>query len=150
MLPATPEAKAFDSDQDCPRHWEDSSWSIRLASKQKSTASIPQAAATSFPREEALRTAGLLAFTGGYLEAYTWIVHHVFANAQSANLVFLRVYVTSGEWERAVLSVWRHVHHIWPRRRRRRIRNGNDTKLQPVMLLVLVILHCGLDAERRP
>jgi len=112
LLPATPEAKAFDSDQDCPRHWEDSSWSIRLASKQKSTASIPQAAATSFPREEALRTAGLLAFTGGYLEAYTWIVHHVFANAQSANLVFLRVYVTSGEWERAVLSVWRHVHHI--------------------------------------
>lgn len=67
--------------------------------------SIPQAAITSFPREEALQIAGLLAFTGGYLEAYTWIVHHVFANAQSANLVFLWVYVTGGEWERAVRYV---------------------------------------------
>jgi uncharacterized membrane protein YoaK (UPF0700 family) len=42
-----------------------------------------------------------LAFIGGYLEAYTWIVHHVFANAQSANLVFLWVYMTKGEWETA-------------------------------------------------
>jgi uncharacterized membrane protein YoaK (UPF0700 family) len=56
--------------------------------------SLQPAAAAPFPRDEALQTAGLLAFAGGYLEAYTWIVHHVFANAQSANLVFLWVYVT--------------------------------------------------------
>jgi uncharacterized membrane protein YoaK (UPF0700 family) len=67
--------------------------------------SVQQAAAASFPREEALQIASLLAFIGGYLEAYTWIVHHVFANAQSANLVFLWVYMTGGEWERAVRYV---------------------------------------------
>jgi uncharacterized membrane protein YoaK (UPF0700 family) len=67
--------------------------------------STQQVAAASFPPDEALQIAGLLAFIGGYLEAYTWIVHHVFANAQSANLVFLWVYVTSGELETAVRYV---------------------------------------------
>jgi uncharacterized membrane protein YoaK (UPF0700 family) len=67
--------------------------------------STQQVAAASFPLDEALQIAGLLAFIGGYLEAYTWIVHHVFANAQSANLVFLWVYVTSGELEAAVRYV---------------------------------------------
>jgi uncharacterized membrane protein YoaK (UPF0700 family) len=64
--------------------------------------SAQQATASRFPHEEALSIATLLAFIGGYLEAYTWIVHHVFANAQSANLVFLWVYMTGGEWETAV------------------------------------------------
>jgi uncharacterized membrane protein YoaK (UPF0700 family) len=64
--------------------------------------SIPQAAAVSFPREEALLIACLLALTGGYLDAYTWIVHRAFANAQTANLVFLWVYVTGGEWGKAL------------------------------------------------
>jgi uncharacterized membrane protein YoaK (UPF0700 family) len=64
--------------------------------------SIPQAAAVSFPREEALLIASLLALTGGYLDAYTWIVHRAFANAQTANLVFLWVYVTGAEWGRAL------------------------------------------------
>jgi uncharacterized membrane protein YoaK (UPF0700 family) len=64
--------------------------------------SIPQAAAVSFPREEALLVAGLLALTGGYLDAYTWIVHRAFANAQTANLVFLWVYLTQGEWDKAL------------------------------------------------
>ena len=65
----------------------------------------PATATASFPRDEALQIASLLAFIGGYLEAYTWIVHHVFANAQSANLVFLWVYMTSGEWETATRYV---------------------------------------------
>ncbi len=64
--------------------------------------SIPQAAAASFPREEALLIASLLALTGGYLDAYTWIVHRVFANAQTANLVFLWVYLIGGEWAKAL------------------------------------------------
>jgi len=63
--------------------------------------SVQQSAAASFPREEALLIACFLALTGGYLEAYTWIVHRVFANAQTANLVFLWVYITNGEWEQA-------------------------------------------------
>jgi hypothetical protein len=64
--------------------------------------SLQQVAEASFPRDEALYIAAMLAFTGGYLEAYAWIVHRVFANAQSANLVFLWVYVTSGEWGKAL------------------------------------------------
>ena len=64
--------------------------------------SVQQAAVVSFPRDETLQIASLLAFIGGYVEAYTWIVHRVFANAQSANLVFLWVYMTGGEWEKAV------------------------------------------------
>jgi len=64
--------------------------------------SLQQVAQASLPRDEALHIAAMLAFTGGYLEAYTWIVHRVFANAQSANLVFLWVYVTNGEWEKAL------------------------------------------------
>ena len=64
--------------------------------------STQQAAAVSFPREEALLIASLLALTGGYLDAYTWIVHRAFANAQTANLIFLWVYATSGEWSKAL------------------------------------------------
>ena len=64
--------------------------------------SIPQAAVVSFPREEALLIASLLALTGGYLDAYTWIVHRAFANAQTANLVFLWVYATAAEWGKAL------------------------------------------------
>lgn len=64
-----------------------------------------QVAAASFPRDEALLVAGLLAFAGGYIEAYTWIVHHVFANAQSANLVFLWVNMVKGEWQAAIRYV---------------------------------------------
>lgn len=63
--------------------------------------SISQAAALSFRREEALLVACLLALTGGYLDAYTWTIHRTFANAQTANLVFLWVYVTGGEWGKA-------------------------------------------------
>ena len=33
----------------------------------------------------------MLAFTGGYLDAYTWITHGVMANTQTANLVLLWV-----------------------------------------------------------
>jgi uncharacterized membrane protein YoaK (UPF0700 family) len=47
----------------------------------------------------------LLAFAGGYLDAYTWIIHGVMANAQTANLVLLWVHGTAGEWEQAVRFV---------------------------------------------
>src|SRR3954452_22355377 len=52
-------------------------------------------------RDETVQIALLLAFTGGYLDAYTWIIHSVMANAQTANLVLLWVYGTAGEWSRA-------------------------------------------------
>jgi uncharacterized membrane protein YoaK (UPF0700 family) len=70
--------------------------------QRNSIVSVQQAAAVLFPREEALLIASLLALTGGYLDAYTWIVHRAFANAQTANLVFLWVYLTGGEWSKAL------------------------------------------------
>jgi uncharacterized membrane protein YoaK (UPF0700 family) len=53
-------------------------------------------------RDETVQVALLLAFAGGYLDAYTWIIHGVMANAQTANLVLLWVYGTRGEWTRAL------------------------------------------------
>jgi Protein of unknown function (DUF1275) len=61
-----------------------------------------QSAVASFRREEALQIAAMLVLVGGYLDAYAWIVHSTFANAQTANLVFLWVYVTGGEWAKAL------------------------------------------------
>jgi uncharacterized membrane protein YoaK (UPF0700 family) len=52
--------------------------------------------------DETVQISLLLAFAGGYLDAYTWIVHGVMANAQTANLVLLWVYGTAGEWTRAL------------------------------------------------
>jgi len=52
--------------------------------------------------EEALEIALLLAFSGGYFDAYTWVVHGVMANTQTANLVLLWVHGTAGDWGRAV------------------------------------------------
>ncbi|KWV60436.1 hypothetical protein AS156_29060 [Bradyrhizobium macuxiense] len=53
-------------------------------------------------REEMVHIALLLAFAGGYLDAYTWIIHGVMANAQTANLVLLWVQGTAGRWQEAL------------------------------------------------
>ena len=53
------------------------------------------------PRHETLLVALLLGFAGGYLDTYTWITHGVLANAQTANLVFLWVHATAGQWQQA-------------------------------------------------
>ena len=63
--------------------------------------SLEIAASPPIRRDETVQIALLLAFAGGYLDAYTWIIHGVMANAQTANLVLLWVYGTVGEWERA-------------------------------------------------
>jgi uncharacterized membrane protein YoaK (UPF0700 family) len=63
--------------------------------------SLASAAGVPIDREESLPVAALLAIAGGYLEAYTWIIHGVFANAQTANLVLLWVYATATEWAKA-------------------------------------------------
>src|SRR3954452_13498311 len=55
-----------------------------------------------FHREEALPVATLLALAGGYIDAYTWITHRVFANAQTANMLFLWIHAMAGEWARAL------------------------------------------------
>ncbi|MDH2384997.1 YoaK family protein [Bradyrhizobium sp. CER78] len=53
-------------------------------------------------RDEAVQVALLLAFAGGYLDAYTWMIHGVMANAQTANLVLLWVHSTAGRWQEAL------------------------------------------------
>ena len=56
--------------------------------------------------EESLRVAVLLSIAGGFLDAFTWIAPHgVMANAQTANVVLLAVYVALGEWDQA----FRHI-----------------------------------------
>ena len=52
--------------------------------------------------DETLPVAALLAFAGGYLDAYSWIVHSIFANAQTANLVLLWIHTTAGQWATAL------------------------------------------------
>jgi uncharacterized membrane protein YoaK (UPF0700 family) len=52
--------------------------------------------------EEAIEIALLLAFCGGYFDAYTWVIHGVMANTQTANLVLLWVQGAEGNWGRAV------------------------------------------------
>src|SRR3954453_12834509 len=64
--------------------------------------SLDIAAGASVRRDETVMVALLLAFAGGYIDAYTWIIHGVMANAQTANLVLLWVYGTMSNWDKAL------------------------------------------------
>jgi hypothetical protein len=55
-------------------------------------------------REEILAVALLPRFAGGYLDTCTWITHGVLANAQTANLVLLRVHATARSGSRPFTS----------------------------------------------
>src|SRR4051812_47581797 len=55
--------------------------------------------------EETLVVAVLLAFAGGYIDAYTWMMHQVFANAQTANMILLWIHAAAGEWASALQYV---------------------------------------------
>ena len=49
-----------------------------------------------------LFVACIFAMVGGYLDAYSYLAHgHVFANAQTGNVIFFSVYASGGEWEKA-------------------------------------------------
>jgi len=67
--------------------------------------SLEIAASPPIRRDETVPVALLLAFTGGHIDAYAWIIHGVMANAQTANLVLLWVYGVAGEWEQALRFV---------------------------------------------
>ncbi|MBR0827564.1 DUF1275 domain-containing protein [Bradyrhizobium manausense] len=64
--------------------------------------SLDISAGSSIRRDETVLIVLLLAFAGGYIDAYTWIIHGVMANAQTANLIFLWVYAMAGDWARAL------------------------------------------------
>ena len=45
----------------------------------------------------------LLALVGGFLDAYTYVCRgHVFANAQTGNLVLLGIYITNQDWAKVL------------------------------------------------
>ena len=56
-------------------------------------------------RDETVEIVLLLAFSGGYIDAYTWIIHGVMANALLVFLVFFWVFGMAGDWARALKFV---------------------------------------------
>jgi uncharacterized membrane protein YoaK (UPF0700 family) len=104
-------------------------------------------------REETLQVAMLLALAGGYLDAYTWIVHGTMANAQSANVVLLWVHATAGRWAMAfhyvppILAFAAGVLVAAYLRRLAGIKAGQISVLVEITLLVAVsILHNRMPA----
>jgi uncharacterized membrane protein YoaK (UPF0700 family) len=60
-------------------------------------------AAAPLPADETLAVALLLSLAGGYLDAFTWVLHdQVLANAQTANVVLFGVRAARGEWVEAL------------------------------------------------
>ena len=52
---------------------------------------------------ESFRTAAALAFVGGFLETYTFILHgNVFANVQTGNIVLCGMAIAEADWIRAL------------------------------------------------
>ncbi|MEV6839602.1 YoaK family protein [Streptomyces sp. NPDC051133] len=58
--------------------------------------------ATIHPRPDTLAVGVLLAAVGGFLDAYTYVRHNVFANLQSGNVLLFCVEATARHWRRAV------------------------------------------------
>ena len=99
-------------------------------------------------RDETVPIALLLAFAGGYLDAYTWIIHGVMANAQTANLVLLWVHSTAARWQEAVHFVPPLVAFTvgiviasWLRRAAGDRASAISTLIEIVVLIVVGILH---------
>ena len=110
--------------------------------------SLDSAASLRIRRDETVQTALLLAFVGGCLDAYTWIIHGVMANAQTANLVLLWVHGTAGEWEQALHFVppllaftVGVVVAAWMRRAAGDRASAISTLIEILLLVVVGILH---------
>ena len=110
--------------------------------------SLDIAASPPTRRDETVQVSLLLAFAGGYLDAYTWIIHGVMANAQTANLVLLWVHGTVGEWERAVHFIppiaaftVGAVIAAWLRRATGDRASAISTLIEIVLLIAVGILH---------
>jgi uncharacterized membrane protein YoaK (UPF0700 family) len=106
------------------------------------------ATASSIHRDETVPIALLLAFAGGYLDAYTWIVYGVMANAQTANLVLLWVYGSIGDWTKALHFVppilafaVGVVVAAWLRRATGDRASAISTLIEVVLLVAIGILH---------
>jgi uncharacterized membrane protein YoaK (UPF0700 family) len=99
-------------------------------------------------RDETVEIVLLLAFAGGYIDAYTWIIHGVMANAQTANLIFLWVYATAGNWAKAFHFVPPMlafavgiVIAAWLRRAAGERASAISTLIEILLLIAIGILH---------
>ncbi len=105
-------------------------------------------AAGTIRRDETVEIVLLLAFAGGYIDAYTWIIHGVMANAQTANLIFLWVNATAGDWTKALHFVppllafaAGIVVAAWLRRVAGERASAISTLLEILLLIAISILH---------
>ncbi|UVO40276.1 DUF1275 domain-containing protein [Bradyrhizobium arachidis] len=105
-------------------------------------------AAGAIRRDETVEIVLLLAFAGGYIDAYTWIIHGVMANAQTANVIFLWVYAMAGDWIKAIHFVppilaftVGIVIAAWLRRVAGERASALSVLVEIVFLIVIGILH---------
>src|SRR5947209_15756540 len=110
--------------------------------------SLDTAARASLHPDETVPVALLLAFAGGYIDAYTWIIHGVMANAQTANLIFLWVYATARNWAKALHFVppilafaAGIVVAAWLRRAAGDRASAISTLIEILLLIAIGILH---------
>lgn len=110
--------------------------------------SLDIAASPPMRRDETVPIALLLAFAGGFIDAYTWTIHGVMANAQTANLIFLWVHGTAGEWTRALHFVppllafaVGTVMAAWLRRATGDRASAISTLIEILLLVAVGILH---------
>lgn len=105
-------------------------------------------AAGAIRRDETVGIVLLLAFAGGYIDAYTWIIHGVMANAQTANLIFLWVHAMAGNWAKALHFVppilafaIGIVIAAWLRRAAGERASAVSTLIEILLLIAIGILH---------
>lgn len=56
--------------------------------------------------DNSIEVAALLTLSGGFLDVFTYIGHgHVFANSMTGNVVFLGMYLASGDWYQALTHI---------------------------------------------
>jgi len=110
--------------------------------------SLDIAASGLLRRAETVQVALLLAFAGGSLDAYTWIIHGVMANAQTANLVLLWVHGSAGNWTEAIHFVPPMlafaagvVMAAWLRQANGDRAGAMSTLIEILMLIVVSVLH---------
>lgn len=99
-------------------------------------------------RDETVGVALLLAFAGGYIDAYSWIIHGVMANAQTANLVLLWVHGMMGNWDKALHFVppilafaIGVVIATWLRRTAGARASAISTLIEILLLILIGVLH---------
>ena len=110
---------------------------------------------------EALRAGLVPAVTGGYLDAYTYLCRgHVFANAETGNMVLLGINLVTGQWSAAVkyippifclfflagaVAEWMRGRGAWPERQAALAPAGAALELAVLLAAVSLPLGGGWD-----